>query len=43
MIGYVTFGTNDLPRRGSSHDAPVSPTGAKRLMEFQRHRLGHRR
>jgi catechol 2,3-dioxygenase-like lactoylglutathione lyase family enzyme len=34
MIGYVTFGTNDLPRAAAFYDALLAEIGAKRLMEF---------
>ncbi len=34
MIGYVTFGTNDLPRAAAFYDALLAEVGAKRLMEF---------
>ncbi|HRD97618.1 MAG TPA: VOC family protein [Rubrivivax sp.] len=34
MIGYVTFGTNDLPRAAAFYDALLAELGAKRLMEF---------
>lgn len=33
MIGYVTIGTNDLPRAVSFYDALLSEMGAKRMME----------
>ncbi len=36
MIGYVTLGTNDLPRATAFYDALLSDIGAKRLMEFDR-------
>lgn len=36
MIGYVTLGTNDLPRAAAFYDALLSELGAKRLWEFDR-------
>jgi catechol 2,3-dioxygenase-like lactoylglutathione lyase family enzyme len=36
MIGYVTLGTNDLPRAAAFYDALLAEIGAKRLMEFER-------
>jgi catechol 2,3-dioxygenase-like lactoylglutathione lyase family enzyme len=36
MIGYVTLGTNDLPRAASFYDALLAEIGAKRLMEYPR-------
>ena len=33
MIGYVTLGTNDLPRAAAFYDALLSEIGAKRMME----------
>jgi catechol 2,3-dioxygenase-like lactoylglutathione lyase family enzyme len=33
MIGYVTLGTNDLPRAAAFYDALLSVIGAKRIME----------
>lgn len=33
MIGYVTFGTNDLPRACAFYDALLEDFGAKRLMD----------
>jgi predicted lactoylglutathione lyase len=36
MIGYVTLGTNDLPRAAAFYDALLGELGAKRLMEFDR-------
>jgi predicted lactoylglutathione lyase len=36
MIGYVTLGTNDLPRAAAFYDALLAEVGAKRLMEFER-------
>jgi predicted lactoylglutathione lyase len=34
MIGYVTLGTNDLPRAAAFYDSLLAELGAKRLMEF---------
>lgn len=36
MIGYVTLGTNDLPRAAAFYDALLADLGGKRLMEFER-------
>ena len=36
MIGYVTIGTNDLPRAAAFYDALLAPLGIKRSMEFDR-------
>ena len=36
MIGYVTLGTNDLPRAASFYNALLADVGAKRLWEFER-------
>ena len=33
MIGYVTLGTNDLPRAAAFYDALLGAIGAKRMME----------
>ena len=33
MIGYVTIGTNDLPRAAAFYDALLAEVGAKRMME----------
>jgi catechol 2,3-dioxygenase-like lactoylglutathione lyase family enzyme len=33
MIGYVTLGTNDLPRAVAFYDALLADIGAKRMME----------
>jgi predicted lactoylglutathione lyase len=33
MIGYVTLGTNDLPRAAEFYDALLAEIGAKRMME----------
>lgn len=34
MIGYVTVGTNDLPRAAAFYDELLGLLGAKRFMEF---------
>jgi catechol 2,3-dioxygenase-like lactoylglutathione lyase family enzyme len=34
MIGYVTLGTNDLPRAAKFYDQLLALLGAKRFMEF---------
>jgi catechol 2,3-dioxygenase-like lactoylglutathione lyase family enzyme len=36
MIGYVTIGTNDLPRAARFYDALLAELGAKRMMETER-------
>ena len=36
MIGYVTLGTNDLPRAAAFYDALLAEIGCKRLMDFGR-------
>ncbi len=36
MIGYVTLGTNDLPRAAAFYDALLAEIGGKRLMDFGR-------
>jgi catechol 2,3-dioxygenase-like lactoylglutathione lyase family enzyme len=36
MIGYVTLGTNDLPRATAFYDALLAEIGAKRLFEIDR-------
>jgi predicted lactoylglutathione lyase len=36
MIGYVTLGTNDLPRAAAFYDALLAEIGAKRLWEYDR-------
>ena len=36
MIGYMTLGTNDLPRAAGFYDAVLGEIGAKRLWEFDR-------
>ncbi len=33
MIGYVTIGTNDLPRAAAFYDSLLGDIGAKRMME----------
>ena len=33
MIGYVTLGTNDLPRAAKFYDALLAGVGGKRMME----------
>src|SRR5208337_4480498 len=33
MIGYVTLGTNDLPRAAAFYDALLGEMGAKRMMK----------
>jgi catechol 2,3-dioxygenase-like lactoylglutathione lyase family enzyme len=35
MIGYVTIGTNDLPRAAAFYDELLAVIGAKRFMEFE--------
>lgn len=37
MIGYVTLGTNDMPRAAAYYDALLDELGAKRLMETERY------
>ena len=37
MIGYVTLGTNDLPRAAAFYDSLLGEIGAKRLMENERY------
>ncbi len=34
MIGYVTLGSNDLPRAAAFYDALLAEIGASRMMEF---------
>ena len=34
MIGYVTVGTNDLPRAAQFYDALAAEMGTPRMMEF---------
>ena len=36
MIGYVTLGTNDMPRACAFYDALLGELGAKRIMEGER-------
>lgn len=36
MIGYVTVGTNDLPRASAFYDKLLDPIGGKRLMNTER-------
>jgi catechol 2,3-dioxygenase-like lactoylglutathione lyase family enzyme len=36
MIGYVTLGTNDLPRAARFYDTLLSRLGAKRFLELDR-------
>lgn len=36
MIGYVTLGTNDLPRAAAFYDALLAEIGATRFMEADR-------
>ena len=36
MIGYITLGTNDLPRAAAFYDALLAEIGAKRLMDYGR-------
>ena len=36
MIGYVTLGTNDLPRAAAFYDALLAEIGIGRLMDFGR-------
>jgi len=36
MIGYVTLGTNDLPRAATFYDSLLAEIGAGRLWEFER-------
>ncbi len=35
MIGYVTLGTNDLPRAAEFYDAIAEQFGVGRMMEFE--------
>lgn len=35
MIGYVTLGTNDLPRAAKFYDAIAAEMGTGRMMEFE--------
>jgi len=34
MIGYITLGTNDLPKSGEYFDKLFAPLGAKRILEL---------
>ncbi|MDO9283322.1 MAG: VOC family protein [Aquabacterium sp.] len=36
MIGYVTLGTNDLPRAMKFYDELLAPLGIQRIMDFGR-------
>ena len=36
MIGYVTLGTNDLPRAAAFYDTLLAEIGIKRIMDFGR-------
>jgi predicted lactoylglutathione lyase len=36
MIGYVSLGTNDIPRAAAFYDALLGEIGAKRLWELER-------
>jgi predicted lactoylglutathione lyase len=36
VIGYVTLGTNDLPRAAAFYDALLAEIGVKRMMDFGR-------
>lgn len=36
MLGYATFGTNDLPRAAAFYDALLAPLGFVRNMTFDR-------
>ena len=36
MIGYVTLGTNDLPRAAAFYDALMAEIGARRVWEVER-------
>ena len=36
MIGYVTLGTNDLPRAAAFYDALLAEIGIQRIMDFGR-------
>lgn len=35
MIGYITLGTNDLPRAAAFYDALLGSIGARRVMEYE--------
>ena len=34
MIGYITLGTNDLPRAAAFYDTLLAEMGVRRMMEF---------
>ena len=34
MIGYITLGTNELPKSGEYFDKLFAPLGAKRILEL---------
>ena len=34
MLGYITMGSNDLPRARAFYDGLLATIGAKRMMEF---------
>lgn len=36
MVGYVTVGTNDMPRAAKFYDALLAELGGKRFMEMER-------
>lgn len=36
MIGYVTLGSNDIPRAAAFYDALLGAIGARRMMESER-------
>jgi catechol 2,3-dioxygenase-like lactoylglutathione lyase family enzyme len=36
MLGYVTLGTNDLPRAAAFYDALLAEIGGTRMMDFGR-------
>jgi catechol 2,3-dioxygenase-like lactoylglutathione lyase family enzyme len=36
MIGYVTIGTNDLPRAAAFYDALLAEIGAKQIWSYER-------
>ena len=36
MIGYITLGTNDLPRAAAFYDALFAEIGGRRIMDFGR-------
>jgi catechol 2,3-dioxygenase-like lactoylglutathione lyase family enzyme len=37
MIGYITFGTNDLPRAAAFYDRLLETLGAKRMAETEQY------